>query len=184
MVPTADKKLYVIGGRPRTGKSVIAARVNARHGPVEILCTDHFRPNGNDELAWQNTVNRLKTASFATDVLIEGVAITPSKLHSLKLHTVSLETAVFLGFSRSAHADTILRHARKAKGKDWVYAKLQKNPGYENDVRSWMDPGIAESAQLKREAQQFGYGYFDITDYSEFEDYADAVTSYLLKTST
>ena len=118
------------------------------------------------------------------DVLIEGVALTPSKLHSLKLDSVvALEAAVFLGFSRNAHADTILRHARQAKERDWVYRELQKNPGYENEVRSWMGPGIEASTQLKREAEQFGCGYFDITDYQEVEDYADAVTSYLLKTA-
>ena len=74
-----DKKLYVIGGRPRTGKSIIAGLVNALRGNVETLCTDKFRPNGNDELAWQNMVNHLMTTSFSTDVIIEGV-LQPSEL--------------------------------------------------------------------------------------------------------
>jgi len=181
---TEQRRLFVIGGRPRTGKSTIANRVKARRGPLEILHTDQLRPHGDDELAWQNTVNCLKTVSFAMEVLIEGVAITPSKVHSLKLDTLALESAVFLGYGRASHADTILEPARKAKDKDWVYGQLQANPEYESEVRSWMVAGIQQSAQLKRDAEYFGYGYFDITDYPTFEEYAATVTSYLLKCHT
>jgi hypothetical protein len=67
-----DKQLYVIGGRLRTGKSIIAGCVNALRGTANPLCTDKFRPSGNDELAWQNMVNHLKTKSLSTDV-IKGV---------------------------------------------------------------------------------------------------------------
>lgn len=43
-----------------------------------------------------------------------------------------------------------------------------------------MKPGMAESAQLKVDAEAFGYGYFDVTEYADFEKYVTEVIEYLL----
>lgn len=37
-------KLYVIGGRSRTGKTKISAAVKTRHDALEVFGTDAFRP--------------------------------------------------------------------------------------------------------------------------------------------
>ena len=172
-----------MGGKSRTGKSKIAAHVKLLHGSIETFVTDAFRPNGNDELAWLNLTNHLRTTQFNGDVLIEGVAIKPQRVNELALEKFVLARAVFLGYGKESHADTILACARRETKTDWVAGKLRVNPQYENDVRSWMGPGIPESAELKKEAEEYGYGYFDITDHPIFEEYVSAVATYLLRHS-
>jgi len=84
-----------------------------------------------------------------------------------------------LGFSRESHADSILNHAQRHR--DWVSNKIRQNPSYADEVRGgWMKAGIPESAQLKIDAEAYGYGYFDITDYPDFEKYVTDVADYLL----
>jgi hypothetical protein len=176
------KKLYVIGGKSRTGKSKIAAQTKVLRGSMEILLTDSFRPNGNDDLAWINLMNFLTKTQFSTDVLIEGVAITPQRVHSqLTLDHLILERVVFLGYGHESHADSILACARREPSTDWVAGQLRADPDYENKVRSWMQPGIRESFELKKAANEHGYGYFDITDYPIFEEYQRTVTNYLFR---
>ena len=175
-----NNKLYVIGGISRTGKSKIATQTKIRHESIEILGTDAFRRNGNNDQAWLNLIDHLRKTTFNGDVLIEGVAITPQRVHQLALDHFILERAVFLGYGRESHADTILACARREPEADWVAGQLRVNPNYENEVRNWMPPGTRESSELKEEANKYSYGYFDITDYPIFEEYVSAVTTYLL----
>jgi hypothetical protein len=175
--------LYVIGGKSRTGKSKISQKIRTRHGSLEILSTDSFREGRNDDLAWDRLVNHLREANFPSGVLVEGVAITPRRIYELNIPDLALQKAVFLGYSRESHADSILNHAQQARHKDWVFNQIQKNPSYVNDVRGWMKAGILESAQLKIDAEACGYGYFDITDYPDFEKYTTDVADYLLTSS-
>jgi len=86
---------------------------------------------------------------------------------------------VFLGYGRESHADTILAYGREHPD-DWVYGQLRENPRYAEEVRKWMQAGVPESAQMRKEAEACGFGYFDLTDYQWFEEYAEAVTTYLL----
>jgi hypothetical protein len=180
---TEKNKLYAIGGKSRTGKTKISGTVATRHGSLEVFGTDTFRPHRNDDFAWRDLVGHLTTTHLTSDVLIEGVAITPQRVQELKVDHLVLQKAVFLGFERESHADTILEHARREPKGNWVAAKLKANPAYENDVRNWMQPGVQQSAELKKEADKWGYGYFDITDYPTFEEYANAVATYLLDAS-
>lgn len=173
--------LYVIGGKSRTGKSKISQKIRTRHGSLEIVSTDSFREGGNDDLAWVRLVNHLRETKFPSGVLIEGVAITPRRIYELNIPDLALQKAVFLGFSRESHADSILNHAQRHR--DWVSNKIRQNPSYVDEVRGWMKAGILESAQLKIDAEACGYGYFDITDYPDFEKYMTDVADYLLTSS-
>ena len=175
--------LYVIGGKPRTGKSKISQRVKTRHGSLEILSTDSFRVGGKDDLAWVGLAKHLRETTFPSGVLVEGVAITPRRIYELNIPALALQKAVFLGYSRESHADSILNHAQQARHKDWVFNKIQQKPSYVDEVRGWMKAGIHESAQLKIDAEAYGYGYFDITDYADFEKYMTDVADYLLTSS-
>jgi len=175
--------LYVIGGKSRTGKSTISQRIKTRHGSLEIRNTDSFRVGGNDALAWERLTKHLRETNFPAGVLVEGVAITPQRIYELDVPTLALQKAVFLGYSRESHADSILNHAQQARHKDWVFNQIQKSPSYVNDVRGWMKDGIRESAQLKIDAEACGYGYFDITDYSDFDKYVADVADYLFTSS-
>jgi hypothetical protein len=174
--------LYVIGGKPRTGKSKISQRVKTRHGSLEILSTDSFREGRNDDLAWDRLVNHLREANFPSGVLVEGVAITPRRIYELNIPDLALQKAVFLGYSRKTHAESILNHAKHHR--NWVSKKLREIASYTDEVRGgWMKAGIPESAQLKIDAEAYGYGYFDITDYADFEKYMTDVADYLLTSS-
>src|SRR5580700_7691116 len=124
--------LYVIGGKSRTGKSKISQRIKTRHGSLEILNTNSFRMGETDDLAWDRLAKRLRETNFLTDVLVEGVAITPQRIYGLNIPTLALQKAVFLGYSRESHADSILNHAQQARQKDWVFRQMQKNPSYVN----------------------------------------------------
>jgi len=173
------RRLYVIGGLSRTGKSKIARHIGSSLENLLILGTDAFRPNGNDTLAWLNLVDYLTKNKFNSDVLIEGVAITPEKVNQLNLVEFSSK-AVFLGFGRESHANSILTHAEREKANDWLYIELQAGRYTEAGIRNSMKGGIEESTKLKREAEKYGYGYFDITDYMNFDEYIRNVTNYLL----
>jgi adenylate kinase family enzyme len=174
--------LYVIGGKPQTGKSTISERIGSRHG-LEILHTDSFQTvPRNDGLTWDRTVKHLRETNFPSGVVIEGVAITPRRIHELDIPALALQKAVFLGYSRESHAESILNHAKHHK--NWVAKKIREKPSYVDEVRGgWMKTEIPESAQLKKDAEAYGCGYFDITDYSDFEKYMTDVADYLLTSS-
>lgn len=173
--------LYVIGGKPQTGKSTISQRIGS-HG-FEIVHTDSFQKvPRNDGLTWDRTVKHLRGTNFPSGVVIEGVAITPRRIHELNIPGLALQKAVFLGYSRKTHAESILNHAKHHR--NWVSKKLREIASYTDEVRGgWMKAGIPESAQLKIDAEAYGYGYFDITDYPEFEKYMTDVADYLLTSS-
>jgi hypothetical protein len=173
--------LYVIGGKPRTGKSTISERIGSRRG-LEMVHTDSFQTvPRNDGLTWGETVKHLRETNFSSGVLVEGVAITPRRIRELNIPGLALQKAVFLGYSRESHAESILSHAKHHR--NWVAKKIRQNPSYADEVRGWVKAGIPESAQLKIDAEACGYGYFDITDYPDFEKYVTDVADYLLTSS-
>jgi adenylate kinase family enzyme len=154
--------LYVIGGKPQTGKSTISQRIASRLG-LEIVHTDLFQKvPRNDGLTWDRTVKHLRETNFPSGVVLEGVAITPQRIHELNIPTFALQKAVFLGYSRESQAESILNYAKH--NRNWVAKNIREKPSYVDEVRGWVKAGIHESARLKIDAEAHGYGYFDITD--------------------
>jgi 2-phosphoglycerate kinase len=131
-----------------------------------------------DDLAWESALGFIDSYDWAdrVNLLIEGVAITPERVHRLKLRHLSLR-AIFVGYSGESHAASIFAHADKKK--DWVYEWLKKG-GDRAEVKDWVLGGISQSALFKKQAEKFGYGYFDLS-LRPFREHVRAVLNYLLE---
>jgi len=158
-----QNNLYVVGGLSRVGKGKVAARMKERDASLEAFSTDQFRPSGDNEQAWLNIIDFIERRQFTSDVIIEGIAISPQKVHGLELNNLKVKRVAFIGYSNESHADFVLAHAAQAKNADWVYSGMQAGRISEQEVRGWTKSGIPESAKLRTEAETYGYAYFDVT---------------------
>ncbi len=134
--------------------------------------------HGEEELNWraiEGVINHYDRQG--QDVMLEGVTITPERVHSLKLTSLDV-AAVFVGFSSPGYADTILSHAKK-NPKDWVNLAVQESGGDEQAFRGWVAEEVVASQQRREAAEGFGYGYFDLSA-SAFSEHVDNAATYLL----
>jgi hypothetical protein len=88
--------------------------------------------------------------------------------------------AVFVGFTKMSHFDTVLEHARQ-NPTVWVNKWLAETNGDQAPIRHWFEEQILRSQKNAELAAGFGYGFFDITDLG-FAEYAEKVKEYLLNT--
>jgi hypothetical protein len=109
-------------------------------------------------------------------VAFEGSLFTPERVAGLKQAGFTIRAA-FVGYTNPAHADSIIAHA-KENPHDWINEWLQKEQGDETGVREWVAKQVAECQDLKVQAQQQGYPFFDIST-QPFEDYVGQVQAYL-----
>jgi hypothetical protein len=110
-------------------------------------------------------------------VAFEGAAFTPEWAKNLKVADFTIRAA-FTGFTDPSHADQILAFA-KANPHDWINAWLEKE-GDESKIREWVTRQSEKCIELKAEAEQFGYPFFDISA-MPFKDYVTAAQQYLLE---
>ena len=131
-----------------------------------------------DELAWIGITGLLETydRNNRADVIIEGIAITPERLHALKLKNLKVR-AVFIGYNNDSQLERMLAFAHKEK--DWVWRTIQEHDGNTDHVVKWVREGIVKSRKLERGAKKFKYGYFDISA-GPFKQHTEAVVKYLL----
>lgn len=131
-----------------------------------------------DDLAWIGMQGIIQTYDRPgkSDLLIEGIAITPERIHALKLKSFIVK-AVFVGYSDPSHVASILDYSQKKK--DWVYKWIQERRGKTSDVNNWVKKGIVSSAKMEKAAKKFGYKYFDVTK-RPFKKHVTAVLGYLL----
>jgi 2-phosphoglycerate kinase len=151
-----------------------------RHGSLTAYTKNHTqRPKGEDDLAWAGVLGLIETydRKDSADVIIEGVAITPERIHALTLKNLSVRAA-FIGYGDSAHLQAILAYSEKKK--DWVHTSIKEHGGDASHVTKWARDGVVKSRKLKKHAEEFGYGYFDVSA-RPFREHAAAVLAYLLK---
>lgn len=130
-----------------------------------------------DGMTWKAVVGAINPFDRrGMPVVIEGIAITPERLHALKLKNLTIRAA-FLGFSDPSHIETMLVHAKKEN--DWVNKVITENDGDETSFRTWADEQIVQSKKTKELCEQFGYAYFDITE-KLFDEHVNIVRNYLL----
>lgn len=131
-----------------------------------------------DDLAWigMQGIIQAYDRPDKSDLLIEGIAITPERIHALKLKSFIVKAA-FIGYSDPSHVASILDYSQKKK--DWVYKWIQERGGKTSDVNDWVKNGIVASAKMERSAKKFGYNYFDVTK-RPFKKHVAAVLGYLL----
>lgn len=111
-------------------------------------------------------------------VAFEGAAFTPEWVKNFKIAEFTVKAA-FVGFTNPAHADQILAFA-KANPHDWINVWLEKDGGDEAKIREWVARQSDKCIELKVEAEQLGYPFFDISA-MPFEDYIAAAQQYFLE---
>jgi hypothetical protein len=172
----------VLTGMPHVAVEKISFRGNVtfhRPGNLKVHKADFSVKNETeDKLTWKGIVGLIDKYDEAnkTDVLIEGIAVTPERVHRLKLKNLSVKAA-FLGYDNMSHLDTILTYSKNKN--DWVQVWIKEYKGSDAHVREWVRKEIARSAKVKKLSKKFRYGYFDITKYP-FEKYVRTVLRYLL----
>lgn len=184
-------KLYIIGGSPRCGKTIILNEVMQKQ-PMLSISSDAIRAgvrflNKNnridfpeemieDLLPWEILIGLIQRYDHQNIPLIaEGVVFTPERVQSLKLKNLELR-AVFVGFSSNEFIDRVVDHGKQAK--DWVYDNI--NTKGEEHVRQVMNELKEKSIALQVEAERLGYPFFS-ADKMPFDEFKECVVSFLLE---
>jgi hypothetical protein len=110
-------------------------------------------------------------------VAFEGAAFTPEWAKNLKVADVTIRAA-FVGFTDPTHVDQILAFA-KANSHDWINVWLENDGGDETKIREWVTRQAEKCVELKLEAEQLGFPFFDIST-MPFDEYVAAAQQYLL----
>lgn len=111
-------------------------------------------------------------------VAFEGAAFTPEWVKNFKVSEFTIRAA-FVGFTNPAHADQILAFA-KANSHDWINVWLENDSGDETKIREWVARQAEKSIELKTEAEQLGYPFFDIST-MPFDEYVAAAQQYFIE---
>lgn len=94
--------------------------------------------------------------------IVEGVAILPELVSQMKNKPAYV---IFVGNTSESHLQTMLDHADRFPEKDWMRAmnySKQKFEGMANFIK-------AMSVYFKKEAEKYGFPYYEISD-DNFED--------------
>ncbi len=140
----------------------------------------HFSKQGTQsELTLQAIVGMLDYYRRNKEsVAFEGAAFTPSWVKELKVGEYTIRAA-FVGFTNPAHADQVLAFA-KTNSHDWINAWLEREGGDETKIREWVTRQSEKCVELKSEAEQLCYPFFDISAMA-FEQYVDSARQYFLE---
>lgn len=111
-------------------------------------------------------------------VAFEGAAFTPKWVKELMVSDFTIRAA-FVGFTNPAHADEVLSFA-KSNPHDWINVWLEKDGDDETKIREWVTKQAEKCVELKSEAEELGYPFFDISTMS-FEQYITSAQQYFLE---
>ena len=130
-----------------------------------------------DDLAWIGVVGLIERYDYRnfTDILIEGIAVTPERVHKLKLKNLKIRAA-FIGYNDESHLKSVLRYSKKKN--DWVQTWIKEHGGDYSHVKDWIQKGILQNDVRRKQARGYGYGYFDITE-RPFNEHVRIVLRYL-----
>jgi hypothetical protein len=176
--------IYLIGGAPRAGKSILGQQISAKLkiGWVSTdLLADLLRVK-NDEgikVEWNATPEAIKTnaewffpylerfiwgaSSLAENYLIEGVSFLPAQVEKLSMQYEI--RSVFLGCSRMT-LETFDQFPGRSRGYGFLPEELRRQIA--QDVPRW-------SEFIQQECIRFGYRYFDmVNDFSQRRNEVEA----------
>lgn len=186
--------LYIVGGCSRSGKSMLAERMRARHG-IPWFTLDALkmglhigapysgvRPADDDlataDLMWPVIEPILDHAVFdRRDYLVEGVNLRPRTVARFIQETEAPVKTCFLGYPEmdlDQKALDVARHTGPPT--DWLH-----RTGSEN-VRRYLDVSLRLSRQLREECASFGIPFVDTG--IDFQAGLDAAESALLRPSS
>ncbi len=172
---------YLIGGSPRTGKSILTQKLIERHPMTSFSCDYLYKLDQVKQLyrfsgagiiekgeEFFPTLKELLEAvnERSQDSVIEGEVILPRHVHELsKWYDIC---SCFLGLSE-ASLDTIIGYGGFF---NWPKDKSKK------DVADLAEKVMARSVTIKSECARYGLKYFDMAkNYTHVQDEA---ISYLL----
>lgn len=186
-------KLYIVGGSPRCGKTMVLNGVIQRKPMIGVssdairagvrFLNEHGRISEEvsmieDKLPWEMLVGLILRYDHQNiPLVVEGVVLTPERVSSLELKNLELRAA-FVGFSSDDFVEHAIQYGKQTK--DWVHAKIEADGGSENGVREMFKGLQHKSTTLKSEAKNYGYKYFT-PDKKEFLDYKNEIVDYLLE---
>lgn len=180
-------KLYTIGGLSQVGKTTIADEMETKRGNLRVHHTDKMRrpptpieDKGShvDDRAWFDALKLIEAYDLenSSDILFEGIAITPARVHDLKLKNLTLRAA-FIGYSHESYAQIRIAHAKGT----WLYSEMRRTGRGDAYVRDAMPAEILKNSEIEKMAREFGYGYFDAIKLPSFEERNQAIMDYLLR---
>jgi hypothetical protein len=185
--------LYIIGGAPRVGKTIIAQEFLERENTPFLsldllkLCLVNSLPqarinpkDSSAEVAGQMwpVVRELCLAILQNkrDYLVEGDAILPTHIGELVDKFPDDVRACFLGFENSNPMERLMLVRQHPGPEDWL-AKFE-----DNEVLAMLDEMIEFSRQLHDDAAARRIPYFE--SLTNFEDFKDQVLLYLVNGRT
>jgi 2-phosphoglycerate kinase len=152
-----------------------------RPGQKEDQHKEFSQNNAREEpLTWkaiEGIIDLYNRDNSGSDLIVEGVGIYPNLVHELSFGNLAIRAA-FLGYTDQGHADHILEYSRS--NKDWVNTWLEEVDGDEQIIRDWIKSEVERSRNDKQLAEQYGYGFFDVSGTS-FDEQIQAATNYLLE---
>jgi hypothetical protein len=110
-------------------------------------------------------------------VAFEGAAFTPEWVKHLDVGGFTIKAA-FVGFTNDSHADNVIAFAN-TNSHDWLNVWLEEG-GDETKVREWVARQSQKCIELKTEAEQAGFPFFDIS-ISPFEQHVASAQHYFLE---
>lgn len=108
-------------------------------------------------------------------VAFEGAAFTPKWVKDLTVSDFTIRAA-FVGYTNPKHADSIITHA-KANSHDWINVWLENDGGDETKVRDWVTRQSEKCVELKAQAEELGFPFFDVSN-MPFDEYVTSVQHY------
>jgi hypothetical protein len=185
---SVEKLLYIIGGAPRVGKTIIAQEFLERAN-VPFLSLDLLKMSLVKGMP-QAGIDPMDTSAAVAEQmwpvvrglcvtilenerehLIEGDAILPSHTQELADEFPGNVRACFLGFETANPSEKLLTIRHQPGPEDW----LSQFDDYE--VLSMIDEMIEYSRQLREEVEASGIPYFE--DLDDFGSFKERVLSYL-----
>lgn len=112
-------------------------------------------------------------------VAFEGAAFTPKWVKDLTVSDFAIRAA-FVGYTNPNHADAIIAHAR-ANPHDWINVWLENDGSDEAKIREWITQQSTKGIELKAQAEELGFPFFDISS-MPFEEYMASALRYFLET--
>jgi 2-phosphoglycerate kinase len=140
---------------------------------------------GEDANAWNALVGLIDEYDRANrgDVVIEGVAISPDRVHALAVTNLS-KRVVFIGYSNAeSYVQSRIEYAKTAKDSavnnyDWPEIQRKGEEMFKKELLSDAQAQVPKNAVLEEQARALGYEYFDIIK-RPFDEHIKTAMSYL-----
>jgi adenylate kinase family enzyme len=168
--------IYLIGGVPRSGKSVLAEKLSKKlsvsHIELDLIYNSIKRICGDmvGDIELKNiTIGIIKQYEYySKDVIIEGVNINSYVVEQFK--ESSNHSIVFIGYPNISISEKLFQIRSNAGQNDWTIKRSDK------ELSEVIDKYIDQSDDLKKASDRFGISFLDTS-----VDFMTTIDSYIMK---